>query len=55
MFCYFLACVAVVWMSRNAPPKEGERCVTFKKTAERETSVAGVGLGSFLVIFFTER
>ena len=36
-------------------PERGGALRDIQKTAERETSVAGAGLGSFLVIFFTER
>ena len=36
-------------------PERGGALRDIQKTAARETSVAGAGLGSFLVIFFTER
>ena len=36
-------------------PERGGALRDIQKTAETETSVAGAGLGSFLVIFFTER
>ena len=42
---YLVSLTAVFWMSHNAPQKElGERCVTSKKTAARETKIYLEGL-----------
>ena len=51
MFCYFLACFAVVWMSRNAPPKEGEPCVTSKKRLRGRLALQAPGSVVFWLFF----